>query len=389
MLEKVGHCDWWHLVQWIWVLFSTHRLTTWGYPVIPLFTWFYNVLYISGGARFLNHQPWQNEKPWNFCGVFWAPCWGHPITWAWKFDRLCYQYVRTGRALEGKFWNVGVLRFFFPIGRCFCWQSGAWRVTLPQTTLCFCWSCFGWYVIEKQKTSKPWICVLFVVFDIFNILTPHNVRTMVIFNYAIFWGLKLQGKTSHSSKLTEKTHTLGWKLVTFLLGLVFLFRCVNAVRFRDDTGRRLAVCICLVFQRFKNPSWNQDGVAQGSEHLQNICKTGLTCLCVLQQSPLVRRIVYLACICKMGIPKPWLIGEGDSVLSCLCLLMSTEDDIGYLLLLSCSWKPGNRRFPTKKARASCSFRISFRGKPSCPWGGGTNFNRKNHETEKHAFGLAA
>lgn len=35
------------------------RLTTWGYPVIPLFTWFYNVLYISVGARFLKHQQYE------------------------------------------------------------------------------------------------------------------------------------------------------------------------------------------------------------------------------------------------------------------------------------------------------------------------------------------
>ena len=39
------------------------RLTTWGYPVIPWFTWFYNVLYISGGARFLNHQQYETIQP--------------------------------------------------------------------------------------------------------------------------------------------------------------------------------------------------------------------------------------------------------------------------------------------------------------------------------------
>ena len=145
-----------------------------------------------------------------------------------------------------------------------------------------------------------------MVLDIFNILTPHDVRTMVIFNSAIFWGLKPQGLPNRSPFLEANGNApLGVSLVTFLLGLVhpfFHFRCVCslAVRFRDDTGA-FAVCICLVCSvSTLKPRW----VAQVSEHLQNICKTGLTCLCVLQQSPLVRRIVYLACTCKMGIPKP-------------------------------------------------------------------------------------
>ena len=73
--------------------------------------------------------------------------------------------------------------------RCFCWQSGACRVTLPQTTLCFCWSCFGWYVIEKQK-KHGFVSCLWLGYS--NILTTHNVRTWWFFS-AIFWGLKPQG----------------------------------------------------------------------------------------------------------------------------------------------------------------------------------------------------
>ena len=196
------------------------------------------------------------RKALNFLWCFFSsPCWGHPITWAWKFDRLCYQYVRIGRALE--VWVLGILEFccfFLPQGRCFCWQSGAWRVTLPQTTLCFCWSCFGWYVIEKQKTSKTMDLCLVCGWDIFNFLTTHNVRT--------WWRPKRFGWTwsdaQNRSPFLEANGNapLGWKLIVpFGIGTSFFEKVRQRTLFVSGMTRKIGCLYSAAFQ----PSWNQDG----------------------------------------------------------------------------------------------------------------------------------
>ena len=66
--------------------------------------------------------------------------------------------------------------------------------------------------------------------------------------------------------------------------------------------------------------------------------------------------------------------------------MSTEDDIGYLLLLSCSWKPSVSN--KKRRERVVLFGSHFGASPRVLAGEVQIFNRKNHETEKHAFGLS-
>lgn len=67
--------------------------------------------------------------------------------------------------------------------------------------------------------------------------------------------------------------------------------------------------------------------------------------------------------------------------------MSTEDDIGYLLLLSCSWKPSVSN--KKKRERVVLFGSHFGASPRALGGEVQTSTDKNHETEKHAFGLAA
>ena len=209
----------------------------------------WHLVFHESGFLFFDPTLAKQFSPWNFCFVFF----GHPC-------------LRSSDYMSVKIWPpmLPICQDWTCLGgqvlRCFCWQSGACRVTLPQTTLCFCWSCFGWYVIEKQKTSKPWICVLFVV-GIFLIFWQLTTFAHGDFSQRYFgaWNLKacrddsgihiVTPKTDlHSSKLTEKHRWFHW---SFLLGLVhpFLKRCVNAVRFRDDTGDWLFVFAwCAAFQ---------------------------------------------------------------------------------------------------------------------------------------------
>lgn len=256
----------------------------------------------------LRHTLAKRFSPWNFCWVFWVTLLRSSDYMSVKIWPPMLPICQDWTCLGGQNFGIfGVLLFFFAIGRCFCWQSGAWRVTLPQTTLCFCWSCFGWYVIGKQKKHGFVSCLWFWIFLIFWQLTTFAHGD---FFSAIFWGLKPQGFPWR----------FGWTLwrqnLPFLeangnapLGFIdrsfwdwssFFEKVRQRCSFQGWHGR-LAVCIVrCAAKKTKQIRW----VAQVSEQCKTPCRVDLfVCASTI---PFGKKDCLFSLHMQMGIPKPWL-----------------------------------------------------------------------------------